>query len=144
VSTGRAGAGPGVAARTRLRPAGRLSPRGRGERGQATVELALLLPVIATLVLLVVQSAMVARDQLLVTHAAREAARAAAVDPGVDVGAIVADRTGLPVVGARVTVAADAVRVDVDAEVEIHLPLLAALHPSVNLHASAVMRAEEG
>ncbi len=49
------------------------------ERGQATVELALLLPVIALLVLAVVQVAVVARAELLVVTAAREAARAAAV-----------------------------------------------------------------
>lgn len=58
------------------------SPRpGRPEGGQATVELALGFPVVLIGVLLVLQLALVGRDQLLVVHAAREAARAAAVDP---------------------------------------------------------------
>jgi Flp pilus assembly protein TadG len=51
------------------------------EDGQATVEVALLLPLLALLLLSVVQVGLVVRDQVLVTHAAREAARAAAVDP---------------------------------------------------------------
>lgn len=50
-------------------------------RGQATVELALGLPVVCIGVLLVLQLALVGRDAVLVTHAAREAARAAAVEP---------------------------------------------------------------
>ncbi len=51
------------------------------ERGQATVELALTLPVVVLFALIVAQAGIVARDQLLVTHAAREGARAAAVAP---------------------------------------------------------------
>lgn len=57
----------------------------RREGGQATVEVALLLPLLALLLLAVVQVGLVVRDQVLVTHAAREAARAAAVDPDVAV-----------------------------------------------------------
>lgn len=53
----------------------------RNEAGQAAVEVALVLPLLAILLLLVVQTALVVRDQVLVVHAAREAARAAAVDP---------------------------------------------------------------
>ena len=52
-----------------------------GERGQASVELVLLLPVVVALVLVGVQIGLVARDRVLVAHVAREAARAAAVDP---------------------------------------------------------------
>ena len=57
----------------------------RREGGQATVEVALLLPLFALLLLAVVQVGLVVRDQVLVTHAAREAARAAAVDPRAEV-----------------------------------------------------------
>jgi hypothetical protein len=63
------------------RSAGAASGHGGGtEDGQATVELALLLPVVMILVLLVLQVALVARDAVLVSHAAREAARVTAVD----------------------------------------------------------------
>lgn len=51
----------------------------RGERGQAAVELALGLPLLAVLALALVQVGLVVRDQVLLTHAAREAAREAAV-----------------------------------------------------------------
>lgn len=53
----------------------------RREGGQASVEVALLLPLVATMLLGVVQVGLVVRDQVLVTHASREAARAAAVEP---------------------------------------------------------------
>lgn len=55
-------------------------PSRRGDGGQAAVEVALVLPLVALLLLAVVQAALVVRDQVLVVHAAREAARAAAVD----------------------------------------------------------------
>ena len=47
--------------------------------GQAAVELALVLPLLAVLVLGLVQTGLIVRDQVLVVHAAREAARAVAV-----------------------------------------------------------------
>jgi len=51
----------------------------RHDRGQATVELALSLPVLCMLVMGVVQVAVLGRDRLAVQLAAREAARAAVV-----------------------------------------------------------------
>jgi len=52
-----------------------------GQRGQATVELALVLPLVLLLILAGVQVGLIARDRLLLAHTAREAARAAAVQP---------------------------------------------------------------
>jgi Flp pilus assembly protein TadG len=54
-------------------------PRRRPEGGQATVELALTLPFVAVLLLAVVQVLVVAHAQQRIEHAAREAARVAAV-----------------------------------------------------------------
>lgn len=54
--------------------------RARRDTGQATVELVLVLPVLVVACLAVVQVAAVARRGVLVAHAAREAARAAAVE----------------------------------------------------------------
>jgi hypothetical protein len=50
------------------------------ESGQATVELALCLPLVLLLLIGLVQVGLVAREQILVTHAAREAVRQMAVD----------------------------------------------------------------
>lgn len=49
-------------------------------RGQATVEFALCLPVIAILLALILQAAITVRTQILVVEASREGARAAARD----------------------------------------------------------------
>ena len=54
----------------------------RRERGQATVEFALVIPLVLVTLLGVVQVGLVAYAQLEVTHRAREAARVLAVDPG--------------------------------------------------------------
>ena len=55
--------------------------RGGRKRGQSTVELALLLPVVALLLATVAQVVLVARDELRVVQAARIAARAVVVQP---------------------------------------------------------------
>jgi len=60
---------------------GRGCPRSAGAAGQSTVELALVLPVLAIGLLAVIQVARVAGDQVASHHAVREAARAAALDP---------------------------------------------------------------
>src|SRR5262245_9785610 len=68
--------------------------RAHGDRGQAAVELALILPVVVMLIALLLQAALVARDVVLVAHAAREAARAAAVEPGTGPARAAALRSG--------------------------------------------------
>jgi Flp pilus assembly protein TadG len=54
------------------------------EQGQATVELALLLPLLVLLTLGLVQLGLLAHDRVALTHAAREAVRTAVVDPSPD------------------------------------------------------------
>jgi hypothetical protein len=56
------------------------SPAGP-QGGQATAELAVALPVVLLLALTLIQAALVLRDDLAVANAAREAARAASLDP---------------------------------------------------------------
>jgi len=64
-----------------------------GEAGQAAVELALVLPLLLGVVLLLAQVGLLARDRVLVVHAAREAARAAAVEPTTEAARRAALRT---------------------------------------------------
>jgi len=52
----------------------------RDRRGQATVELALVLPIVVLLVVGIFEFALAWRAHQVLTHAAREGARAAAVD----------------------------------------------------------------
>ena len=70
--------------------------RRRAEHGQASIELALVLPVLLGLVVLLGEAGLVVKDYVLVAHAAREAARAAVVDPRTPVAEQAArDSTGL-------------------------------------------------
>jgi Flp pilus assembly pilin Flp len=113
----------------------------REERGQAAVELALALPLVALLLLAVVQVGLVVRDQVLVTHAAREAARAAAVgsparDAALAGSGLRADRL---VVEVR---RGELVRVTVRYRSPTDLPLVGPLLPDLDLWAKAAMRTE--
>lgn len=56
-------------------------PRAGGDRGQATAELALVMPVLVAVLLALAQTGLVARDHVLVWGAAREAGRQAALGP---------------------------------------------------------------
>jgi Flp pilus assembly protein TadG len=116
--------------------------------GQATVEAALVLPFVVLLLLAVVQVGLVVRAQVLVTHAAREAARAAAVE--LDPQA--------PVVAAHLATNLDPGRMSVTSEgragrgsyVTVHVsyaestdvPLVGAVLGDVDLTAEATMRVE--
>lgn len=122
------------------------------QRGSAAVEFALVLPIVLLILLALVQVAVLARDQLVLTQASRAAAREAAVDPsetaveeavrkaavGLD-----GDRLGVEIVrtgtrGAPVTVA-------LTYEVTIASVLTGWLFPeSVMLRGTATMRQEFG
>ena len=121
----------------------------RGDRGQATVELALVLPLVAVLVLLVLQAGLVVRDHLLVEHAAREAARAASVAEADRSSAAsraavrAADLdTGRLRVSSNVTDGGERVAVHVDYRSATDVPLVGLLLPDVDLRGDAVMRVE--
>ncbi len=120
------------------------APDGR-ERGQATVELALVLPVLVLALLAVIQVGLVVRDHLQVVHAAREAARAASVDPDPGRAVQAAHRTlpGSDVhVGERPAVG-EPITVEVTYTSHTSLPLVGPLFPDPTLHARAVMRVEK-
>lgn len=121
-------------------------PRRASSRGQATVELALALPVVVLVLLAAVQVAVVARSQILVVDAARAGARAAAVRAGAAVGA--ARRTpGLR--GERLEV--DEASAGPGGDVEVHVryraptdvPLVGALFGEPTLTATVTMAVED-
>lgn len=126
--------------------------RAAGDHGQATVELAVVLPLVALLLVLVLQVGLVLRDQVLVVHAAREAARAAVVAEarGDRAAAAVegAERSGsFPAGQARVSTqlleGGTRLRATVRHTNRTDLPLVGALLPDVQLSASATMRVEQ-
>jgi Flp pilus assembly protein TadG len=124
--------------------------RQRREEGQAATELALVLPLLVVLLLGVVQVTLVARDQILVVHAAREAARQAAVDARPQAVRAAAVRA------ATESLKADRIRAEtshiggVNGMVTVRIayvaptgvPLLGPLLPDVTLQARATMRRE--
>ena len=118
------------------------------EAGQATVELALVMPLVAGLLLAIIQAGVLARDQLLVTHAAREAVRAAAVDDDPAAARRAAERAG-PLAADRLdTQVAErgevggTVRVVVRYRAPTRVPLVGSLVDDVVLDAAATMRVE--
>ncbi|MGI9603553.1 MAG: TadE family protein [Acidimicrobiales bacterium] len=119
---------------------------GRRDEGQATVELALVLPVVAMLVLAIVQFTVVGHAEVVTVHAAREGARAAAVGGSdADVRAAVLRQSGLP--GGRVQVSitrsADAVAVEVRYVQATDIALVGPLVGDVAHVAAATMRRED-
>jgi hypothetical protein len=122
----------------------RRDPVTERQSGQTTAELAVVFPVILLLVLVLVQAALVVRDDLALTSAAREAARAASLDPdparaeraaaAVLPGATVRSEPRPPV--------GDLVTVRVRYRSPTDLPLVGPLLPDPMLVARAVMRVE--
>lgn len=115
-----------------------------GEPGQATVELALVLPLLVMAMLALIQVGLLVRDHLAVVHAAREAAREASVTPDPHRAVEAAHRTlpGAEVdVGARPAVG-EPITVDVRYRSVTDLPLVGLLFPDPEMHARAVMRVE--
>ena len=120
------------------------SRRGRAERGQSTVEFALVLPFLVVLLLAIVQVAVIARDYVVVVHSARSAVREASVDAG-SARIRAAATHALP--GAKVEVGThgavgDPISVTVRYTVHTDVPLVGALFPDRSLSATAVMRLE--
>ena len=104
-----------------------------------------MLPVLVLALLAVIQVALVVRDRVAVVHAAREAARAASVDPNPGAAARAARRTldGVRVhVGARPKVG-EPIAVEVSYRSKTELPLVGALFPDPLFHSRVVMRVEK-
>ncbi len=110
--------------------------------GQATVELALALPVLALFLLAGAQLTVIVRDQLAVIHAAREAARAAAVSTASADG-VGAGRAAIALdVEVDVSSSGGSVTATVTRVVPTDVPLVGLLIPDVTVTGTATMRLE--
>jgi Flp pilus assembly protein TadG len=119
----------------------------QGEGGQAAVELALVLPLLLVVALAGLQVALVARDQVLLVHAAREGARQAAVSDD-DASVVTSARTATALAGARLDVRtgrlgrSGTVTVRATYRSPTDVPLVGGLLGDVRLGAAATMRSE--
>ena len=126
-----------------------MSRRRRGDAGQAAVELALVLPLVVALLLAAVQVGLIVRDQVLVVHAAREAAREAAVDPDPAAARRAAvEGSGLGASRLRVTLTGrgapgSRVRVEVRYRAATDVPLVGAALGELTLTGVVTMRVEQ-
>lgn len=117
--------------------------------GQATVELALCLPVVALVLAAVIEVGALASDQARLWHSAREAARVAAVDPDVNDVAAAAVAAGLEdvelVVRPQPTyrIQGGPVTVELSYKPRPGFILLAPLVERMTLSARATMRVEQ-
>ncbi len=115
------------------------------DSGQATVELALLLPFFALLLLAIIQVGLVVHARVMVTHAAREGARAAAVGAtDAEIRRAVAVAGDLPVHRLRVEISQSngAVVVSVFYVDPTSVPLVGAMLRDLELVGTASMRLE--
>jgi Flp pilus assembly protein TadG len=118
------------------------------DAGQASVELALVLPLVVLLLLALIQAGLVVRDRILVTHAAREAVRAAALEDdqeaieraATQAGPLDQDRLSVEVAGRDGP--GSQVEVVVSYQAPTNVPLAGVLVGDVRLQASASMRVE--
>ena len=120
----------------------------RDQRGQSTVELALALPLIALVLGVLVEFGMLVADEARLWHAAREAARVAAVDPDEDHQMAAATDTGLGPLelvtepDPHLRVQGEAVEVSLSYSTTGTVPLIGKLFESITLSSTATMRIE--
>jgi Flp pilus assembly protein TadG len=114
------------------------------DRGQATVELALGLPLVMLVLLAVVQAGLVVRDQLAVVAAARAGARAGAVAADTTAAATRAATDAVAVRPLDVTVASTDEVIEVEVRYVSHtdVALIGELVPDVVVRATAAMALE--
>ncbi|MFN2593622.1 MAG: TadE/TadG family type IV pilus assembly protein [Actinomycetota bacterium] len=118
------------------------------ERGQATLELALCLPLVAFLLAALVETGGIVSDQIRLWHAARDAARTAVVDRDASDVENAAEDAGLHPLKVTISpapalrVAGHPLTVSLAYRPAARLPLVGALFDNFTLNARATMRIE--
>jgi Flp pilus assembly protein TadG len=123
---------------------GRSAQRPTRDSGQAAVELTLTLPLVLIMLMAVVQVGIIVRDQVLVLHGAREAARQAAVSPDPQGSAQFAAMaaTGFHDLDVSVEVTDRLVIVHVHRDAPTDVPLVGVVLGDVGLDATVTMHRE--
>lgn len=126
-----------------------IAPGRRDDAGQATLELALGLPILALLLAGVVEVGLLVADHTRIWHAAREGARVAVVDPDASDVVAAAERAGLRPLDVEISPApqlrrqGDPLTVAVRYDPQARVPLFGPLLGRVELNAQATMRIEQ-
>lgn len=119
------------------------------ERGQSTVELALCLPLVVIILAALVQVGLLAIDNVKLWHAAREAARVAAVDSDHAEISRAAERSGLQGLDIEVEPGdlyrrqGEPVTVHVSYSPSTRIPVIGSLFDELVMEADASMRIEQ-
>lgn len=118
-------------------------PKGT-ESGQATVELAIILPFIVLIAAGLIQCGLIVTNQLAVWNAARNAARAAAIspDPQIDAQQAANSAVDLRPLQVIITTTDDVVSARVVYIDHTNLPLIGVLFPQISLEATVAMLRE--
>ena len=119
--------------------------RSEPESGQATVELALVMPLIVGLLLIILNVGLIVRDQLAVWHAASAGARAASISPNSPdiVQQAVEDEVGLRPLHLQVVRDEQLITVEVQYPRTIKLWLIKHIVPPLTLSASVTMHVQD-
>ena len=115
------------------------------DSGQATVELALVMPLIIGLLFIILTVGLVVRDQLAVWHAASAGARAASISPDSPdvVQQAVEDEVGLRPLHLRIVRDDDLITVEAQYPRTINLWLIKHIVPPLTLSASVTMHVQD-
>ena len=119
--------------------------RSEPDSGQATVELALVMPLIIGLLLIILNVGLVVRDQLAVWHAASAGARAASISPDSPnvVQQAVEDEVGLRPLHLQIVRDEQLITVKVQYPCTINLLLIKHIVPPLTLSASVTMHVQD-
>jgi len=115
------------------------------DSGQATVELALVMPLIIGLVLIILNVGLIVRDQLAVWHAASAGARAASISPNSPdiVQQAVEDEVRLRPLHLQIVRDEQLITVEVQYPCTINLWLIKHIVPPLTLSASVTMHVQD-
>ncbi|MHB1128659.1 MAG: TadE family protein [Ilumatobacteraceae bacterium] len=115
-----------------------------GDNGQATVELAVVLPFIVLLAAAFIQCGLIVADQLAVWNAARSAARAAVISADPELSSRQAARAAVTLRPLQVTLTIfdDVISAQVTYIDRTDLPFIGLLFPNITLAATVVMPRE--
>ncbi len=115
------------------------------EAGQSTVEFALIIPVIAIFLMLILQVGVVVKQKILVTNSSREAARILSVENDFGKATMKAKETvnGAEVIISRPANQGEYLTVTIKDVVKSKMPILGVIFPDISVTSKTTMRVEK-